>query len=207
MTLHFKPANKAQTKLRAALFGPSGSGKTYSAWRIATGLGGPGGGDRHRARFGEQVCGSFQVRHPGARSRRHRRLPSGHRCDRLIEKPGEDFGQQLAAWLGDGSPSGLSTAGVAVSSAADGPTELAPGSAGATGAPITIGEEQHRRLEASLRELGLDAHRERLRAWCQARWHLDAVHFDALTQTQYRELDGRLESFAERIAIENEEAA
>ena len=36
----FRPATKAQAKLRAALFGPSGAGKTFSALRIASGLGG-----------------------------------------------------------------------------------------------------------------------------------------------------------------------
>lgn len=35
----FKPATKAQSKLRLALMGPSGSGKTYSALELATNLG------------------------------------------------------------------------------------------------------------------------------------------------------------------------
>lgn len=35
----FKPATKAKSKLRMALFGPSGSGKTYTALRIATAMG------------------------------------------------------------------------------------------------------------------------------------------------------------------------
>lgn len=35
----FRPATKAQAKLRMALLGPAGSGKTYTALRIAEGLG------------------------------------------------------------------------------------------------------------------------------------------------------------------------
>ncbi len=59
----FKPASKAQAKLRAALFGPSGSGKTFSALRIATGLGGRvavidterGSASKYADRFGFDV--------------------------------------------------------------------------------------------------------------------------------------------------------
>lgn len=36
----FKPASKAQSYLRLAVFGPSGSGKTMSSLRLATGIGG-----------------------------------------------------------------------------------------------------------------------------------------------------------------------
>jgi len=36
----FKPASKAQSYLRLAIFGPSGSGKTMTSLRVATGIGG-----------------------------------------------------------------------------------------------------------------------------------------------------------------------
>jgi hypothetical protein len=67
------------------------------------------------------------------------------------------------------------------------------------GEPRTISTAQHRRLEARINELKLD--RERVKA---SRGKVE--HFTELTPALYEKLDGKLEEWAERLAIQEEGA-
>ena len=61
------------------------------------------------------------------------------------------------------------------------------------------------RLEARISELGLQDYRDRLKAWTAKRWGVGSLA--DLTAAQNRDLFGRLDDFAERIALEQEGAA
>jgi hypothetical protein len=57
-----------------------------------------------------------------------------------------------------------------------------------------INEPQHRKLEATINEYGLD--RERVKSWINAAW--DVQHLNDLTVSQFHELLKRLKVWAER---------
>lgn len=140
--------------------------------------------------------------------------------DLTIDRPGESFGAELAAWLADGEPAPtLPPAGAqrpdsraaspAAPSGAPQPVRRseAPDTAGggngqdpAQRPPQTISEAQHRRLEARINELRLD--RERVKAWCKRAFGVE--HFPELTPAQYDRLDRKLEEFSD---IADREAA
>jgi hypothetical protein len=61
-----------------------------------------------------------------------------------------------------------------------------------------ISSAQHKRLEARIKELGLD--RERVKRWCATRWNL--AHLPDLSPAQYQELDKRLPGFARQTQQE-----
>ena len=61
---------------------------------------------------------------------------------------------------------------------------------------------QKRRLEARIGDLGLQAHRDRIKAWTEKRWGVTSLA--DLTRAQYDALYTKLDDFAERIAIEQE---
>ncbi|HPB75538.1 MAG TPA: ERF family protein [Chromatiaceae bacterium] len=65
-------------------------------------------------------------------------------------------------------------------------------------------EAQKRRLEARMTELGLQAYRERIKAWTERRWGVTSLV--DLTSEQHQTLFDHLDDFAERIAIEAEAA-
>lgn len=134
--------------------------------------------------------------------------------DQTIDKPSEAFGLALAAWLAEGElrsahpPGAQGPARRAVSpdtapSGAPQSARHSEASPSANEAPPCISETQHRHLEARIGELRLD--RERVKRWTAAKWSVD--HFPDLTPAQCAELEERLEGFAERAAIETEQAA
>jgi len=150
---------------------------------------------------------------------------TGRFQDQLLDKPDEQFGQALAAWLSDtpaqepklslvgaeAAPADphTPTAGPSGHAPQVDPTDRPRGERGASnpestvpeaGAMETISEDQHRRIEARINELHLD--RERVKRWCKAKWGVE--HLPGLSPAQYQELNARLEDFAERVAIEQE---
>ena len=58
----------------------------------------------------------------------------------------------------------------------------------------TISEQQHRRLEARIRDLGLD--RERVKRWISRAWGV--AHMTQIPSSRYNELDQRLEKWAQK---------
>lgn len=70
-----------------------------------------------------------------------------------------------------------------------------------------ITEPQQKRLRARMHHFGLDAHEARIKKWCATKWgmNVDDIRLSELSRDQYQELDGQLEAFAERIAIELEQ--
>jgi hypothetical protein len=83
------------------------------------------------------------------------------------------------------------------------PPAAAAGPQGSSGASGDKGDSpmnaaQKRRLEARISELGLQPHRERLKAWTAKKWQCASLA--ELTRSQYAELYQRLDDFAERIA-------
>lgn len=80
------------------------------------------------------------------------------------------------------------------------PSGSGPVPSGKNGTTIT--EAQRKRLEARIAELGLD--RERVKAWVNKASKGRIENFDRLTPAMYRTLDERLESWAERTAIQEE---
>lgn len=64
---------------------------------------------------------------------------------------------------------------------------------------------QKRRLEARIGDLGLQAYRDRIKAWTEKRWGVTSLA--DLTRAQYDALYQKLDDFAERIAIEQESQA
>lgn len=81
---------------------------------------------------------------------------------------------------------------------AGGPNGSGPVPSGKNGTPIS--EAQHKRLEARINELGLD--RERVKSWVSRTFGIE--HLNQLTRNQYADLDGRLEGWAERAAVQEE---
>lgn len=68
-----------------------------------------------------------------------------------------------------------------------------------------ISDAQHRRLEARIAELGLE--RQRVKDWVKRASKGAVEHFNDLTLAMYEKLDGKLEEWAERTAIQAEGAA
>jgi len=68
-----------------------------------------------------------------------------------------------------------------------------------------ISDAQHRRLEARIKELGLD--RGRVKTWLKKASRGRVTRFTELTQTLYGKLDEKLEQWAEREAIQQEGTA
>lgn len=66
-----------------------------------------------------------------------------------------------------------------------------------------ITEEQHRALEARIRELELD--RDRVRSWVQRAWGIE--YLNQVPQARFRELYQRLEVWARKQAAERQEQA
>ncbi|MBK1633552.1 hypothetical protein CKO31_22960 [Thiohalocapsa halophila] len=136
--------------------------------------------------------------------------------DVTIDRPGETFGAELAAWLNDGEPppadppgaqrpdSRAAVAPAAAPSGAPQPVRRSEASHtnGGNGSqpPQTITEAQHRRLEARINELRLD--RERVKGWCKRAFGVE--HFPDLQPRQYDRLDEKLEEFSD---IADREAA
>ena len=146
---------------------------------------------------------------------------TGRFQDATLDKPGADFGRELAAWLADGEsppataatrPQGAqrpSRRADAPSAPSGAPQSVRHSEAPDTGAAAAteqqrqpqaehISEAQHRRLEAEIQRLGLT--RERVKTWCQRAF--GCAHFPELTHQQYQTLNERLETFAERAATE-----
>lgn len=71
--------------------------------------------------------------------------------------------------------------------------------------PRTITEAQRRRLEARIHELGLD--RERVKQWISRATRGQIQHFADLPVELYDRLDGKLEEWAERLALQGESGA
>ncbi len=65
-----------------------------------------------------------------------------------------------------------------------------------------ISKAQHQRLEARIKELGLD--RDRVRNWMIKASHNRFNSFLELSQDFYKKLDGKLDDFAERTTLEME---
>ncbi|MCF7991098.1 MAG: ATP-binding protein [Thiohalocapsa sp.] len=118
---------------------------------------------------------------------------TGRFQDKTLDKPGEAFGAELAAWLSDGDQPPADPRGAqrpdrraeSPSSAPSGAPQSARQSEASDSDPAErITEAQHRRLEALLKKAGLD--RERVKA-AVARWKPDiytgaaAVHLDELS--------------------------
>lgn len=80
------------------------------------------------------------------------------------------------------------------------PSGSGPVPSGKNGTTIT--EAQRKRLEARISELNLD--RERVKAWVAKASKGRVQGFEQLTPAMYRTLDERLESWAERTAIQEE---
>lgn len=119
----------------------------------------------------------------------------------------EVFTQDLEDMIGRNSPQAGNPADTPAhhTQAAGTPTRTAaPGRQNA--APNTkakrISEAQHRRLEARIKELGLD--RGRVKAWLKRASRGRAEHFPDMTPRMYERLDGKLEGWAEREAIQQE---
>ncbi len=70
--------------------------------------------------------------------------------------------------------------------------------AGSDTRPVT--EAQLRRLEARIRDFGVE--RERVKRWVKAKWQLE--HFEGLNRTQYDELDRNLEDWARQVKADTE---
>jgi hypothetical protein len=141
---------------------------------------------------------------------------TGRFQDKTLDKPGETFGADLAAWLADGEPAPAASPGAqrpdsraaaptAAPSGAPQParrSEASDTTSGGNGSqpPQTISEAQHRRLEARINELSLD--RERVKGWCKRAFGVE--HFPALTRRQYDRLDTKLAEFAAAAAAETD---
>jgi hypothetical protein len=141
---------------------------------------------------------------------------TGRFQDKTLDKPGETFGADLAAWLADGEPAPAASPGAqrpdsraaaptAAPSGAPQParrSEASDTTSGGNGSqpPQTISEAQHRRLEARITELSLD--RERVKGWCKRAFGVE--HFPALTRRQYDRLDTKLAEFAAAAAAETD---
>jgi arsenate reductase-like glutaredoxin family protein len=67
---------------------------------------------------------------------------------------------------------------------------------------IGISKAQHQRLEARIKELGLD--RDRVKKWMAKASHNRFNNFLELSQDFYQKLDKKLEDFAERTTLEPE---
>jgi hypothetical protein len=74
-----------------------------------------------------------------------------------------------------------------------------------TAAPIPNTDELREKVKARIKELSLVEHTERITNWMQAKWGISAL--GQCSAKQLSELLQRLPDFAERIAIEMEEAA
>ncbi len=76
---------------------------------------------------------------------------------------------------------------------------------GSTANPDTrpVTEAQLRRLEARIRDFGVE--RERVKRWVKGKWSLE--HFEGLNRVQYDELDRRLEDWAKQVKAEAETEA
>jgi hypothetical protein len=114
----------------------------------------------------------------------------------------EVFTQDLEEMIpqGSDSPAGKPAASSSPSPQAGDPSGSGPVPSGKNG--TTISEAQRKRLEARISELGLD--RERVKAWINKASQGRVERFEQLTPAMYRTLDKRLESWAERTAIQEE---
>lgn len=104
---------------------------------------------------------------------------SGRFQDALLDKPGEDFGRDLAAWLSDAP-------------------EDAPAHP-----PKLISDTQHRRLEALLKDAGIP--RERMKSWVATKYqqaYQGDVHLDKLLDVHMAEIEQRIPAFAKKITEE-----
>jgi hypothetical protein len=114
----------------------------------------------------------------------------------------EVFTQDLEEMIpqGSDSPAGKPAASSSPSPQAGDPSGSGPVPSGKNG--TTISEAQRKRLEARISELGLD--RERVKDWINKASQGRVERFEQLTPAMYRTLDKRLESWAERTAIQEE---
>ncbi len=80
------------------------------------------------------------------------------------------------------------------------PTQQPGGTKGGT----PQSDVQKRRLEARIQELGLAPYRDRIKAWTEKRWGIGSLA--DLTSEQNQTLYDHLDDFAERIAIETDNA-
>ena len=114
----------------------------------------------------------------------------------------EVFTQDLEDMIqtGTDSPAGKPAPSSNPSPHAGDPSGSGPVPSGKNG--TTISEAQRKRLEARITELGLE--RERVKEWVQKASKGRVQSFDQLTPAMYQTLDERLEEWAVRTAIQEE---
>lgn len=128
---------------------------------------------------------------------------SGRFQDVLLDKPGEQFGAELATWLSDAPATAPDLRLVGARGASN-----AAGTADSSGEPIRwVTPAQHRRLEGLLKEAGLP--RERVREWLANRHpeaYPDGVHLNRIWLRHAEEIERNIPRFAEALQREQEEA-
>jgi hypothetical protein len=157
---------------------------------------------------------------------------SGQFQDLTIDKPGEDFGHELAQWLlepqiaanridaiGQQSAQTVPPQSVSCGNAPHGQfggcrprsergaqtTPTNPNVIGET--PRLVTDAQHRRLESLMHGAGVP--RERVRKWLAGRHpdaYPDGIHFDRLWEAHANEIERKLPEFVAKMAAEEKSA-